>query len=150
MTVDAPGGLGIADALVRLSHVVQRVFADVSREHEVTPQQLQLVCVLLEGPLGMTGLSRLMNLERSTMTGLVDRVAKRGLVARTADPADRRAYLVALTPEGSDLAGRAHGDVVARLDAMTARLARDDRDRLSAVVTLLLADQGFVRPAAAG
>ncbi|RJL23036.1 MarR family winged helix-turn-helix transcriptional regulator [Bailinhaonella thermotolerans] len=140
MTVPGPGGLGMADALVRLSHLVQHVFADVAREHGLTSQQLQLVCMLLSGPLGMTELSRLMRLERSSLTGLVDRVEKRGLVSRVADPADRRALRVALTEGGSGLADRAHDDVVARLDAMTGRLERDDRDRMAAAVALILTE----------
>ncbi|WP_217711656.1 MarR family winged helix-turn-helix transcriptional regulator [Actinomadura sp. NAK00032] len=138
----------MADALVRLSHLVQHVFADVARDHGLTSQHLQLVCMLLDEPLGMTDLSRLMHLERSSMTGLVDRVEKRGLVARVADPADRRAWRVALTEDGAGLAGRAHDDVVARLDSMVERLERDDRDRLASAVALILAEQGFVRPAA--
>ncbi|WUH99030.1 MarR family transcriptional regulator [Spirillospora sp. NBC_00431] len=147
MAVHTSGGLGTADALVRLSHLVQHVFADVAREHDLTSQQLQLVCVLLAEPLGMTRLSRLMHLERSSMTGLVDRVEKRRLVARAADPADRRAWRVALTEEGARLATRAHDDVVARLDTLVGRLEPDDRDRLTSAVALILAEDGHGRPA---
>ncbi|MEO3827751.1 MarR family transcriptional regulator [Actinomadura sp. B10D3] len=147
MAVQVSGGLGMADALVRLSHVVQHVFADVAREHGLTSQQLQLLCMLLAEPLGMTELSRLMHLERSSMTGLVDRVEKRGLVARVADPADRRAWRVALTEDGTRLADVAHDDVVAKLDSMTGRLERDDRDRLASAVALILTEHGFARSA---
>ncbi|GLY92559.1 hypothetical protein [Actinoallomurus iriomotensis] len=35
-----------AEALVRMSHLVQHVFADVSRSHGTTPQQAHLLCVL--------------------------------------------------------------------------------------------------------
>jgi DNA-binding MarR family transcriptional regulator len=138
----------MADALVRLSHLVQHVFADVARDHGLTSQQLQLVCMLLREPLGMTDLSRLMHLERSSMTGLVDRVQKRGLATRVADPADRRAWRVALTEDGAALADRAHDDVVARLDSMVGRLERDDRERLASTVALILAENGFARPIA--
>ncbi|MFA1546757.1 MarR family winged helix-turn-helix transcriptional regulator [Actinomadura chokoriensis] len=147
MTTRALDGLGTADALVRLSHLVQHVFADVSREHGLTPQQLQLVCMLISGPLGMTELSRLMHLERSSMTGLVDRVEKRRLIERVADPEDRRACRVALTDEGGQAATRAHDDVVARLDAMTGRLERDAREGLTSAAAQLLVAQGFSVPA---
>jgi DNA-binding MarR family transcriptional regulator len=140
-------GLGMADALVRLSHVVQHVFADVARDHGLTAQQLQLVCMLLGEPLGMTELSRLMHSERSSMTGLVDRVERRGLVARVVDPADRRAWRVVLTEDGAGLADRAHRDVVTRLESMTRRLERDDRDRLASTIGVILAEHGFTRSA---
>ncbi|MGW0486338.1 MarR family winged helix-turn-helix transcriptional regulator [Nonomuraea sp. NPDC003214] len=143
MTTSALDRLGTADALVRLSHLVQHVFADVSREHGLTPQQLQLVCMLIPGPLGMTELSRLMHLERSSMTGLVDRVEKRRLIARIADPEDRRACRVALTEEGGRAATRAHDDVVARLDTMIERLGDDAREGLTSTVAQLLVAQGL-------
>lgn len=144
-TTEASGGLGVAAALVRMSHLVQHVFADVSRDHDLTPQQLQLLCMLIAGPVGMTELSRLMHLERSSMTGLVDRVEKRRLVDRVSDPADRRACLVALTDEGGRLAVEAHDDVTARLESVTARLEADDRARLASVVTLILAEHDLSR-----
>ena len=145
MAIQTFGGLGTADALVRLSHLVQHVFAEVARAHDLTAQQLQLVCVLIGEPLGMTELSRLMRLERSSMTGLVDRVQKRGLVAREPDPADRRAWRVALTEQGSGLATRAHDDVVARLDSLVAGLDGADRRRLAAILELMLAEHGLAR-----
>src|SRR5262245_25291763 len=43
----------------------------------------------------------------SAMTSRIDRLEARGLVQRTPDPRDRRATVVRLTPEGSDLVWRA-------------------------------------------
>ena len=45
----------------------------------------------------------------STLTGVLDRLERRGLVERGANPQDRRSVLIRLTPEG-----RAHADRVAR------------------------------------
>lgn len=138
----AQAGLGFAAALVRMSHLVQHVFADVSREHEVTPQQAQLLCVLTSGDgagVGMTDLSRLLHLEKPSLTGLVDRVERRGLVRRVRDDADRRACRAELTPEGEDLAVRVHGEIVARLEALAADLPGDDRLRVADTLTTLLA-----------
>ena len=45
-------------------------------------------------------LGRRAGLEPSTMTGLVDRMERDGLVTREADPDDRRAQRVCLTDEG--------------------------------------------------
>ncbi|WP_067964866.1 MarR family winged helix-turn-helix transcriptional regulator [Nocardiopsis trehalosi] len=139
-TTEGAAGLGVATALVRLGHRVQHVFADVSRDHGLTPQQLQLLCMLMTGPVGMTRLSRRLNLERSSVSGLVDRVEKRGLVVRTPDPDDRRAWRAALTGEGERLAVAAHGDVAARLDAAAAPLEAGDRDRMVAALVRVLAE----------
>lgn len=129
--------LGLAEALVRLAHTVQHVFGDVSREHDLTPQQTQLLCVLIKGPVGMTELSRLLHLEKSSLTGLVDRVERRGLVARLRDQRDRRACRIALTGEGVELANRTHDAVTAHLDARTRGLPTAARAHLLAALDAL-------------
>ncbi|MEV4012461.1 MarR family winged helix-turn-helix transcriptional regulator [Nonomuraea angiospora] len=136
----APPELGFAATLVRMSHLVQHVFADVSRERDITPQQAQLLCVLTSGDgIGMTDLSRLLHLEKPSLTGLVDRAERRGLVRRVRDDADRRACRVELTPEGEDLAVRVHGEIVSRLEALAADLPGEDRLRVTDTLAVLLA-----------
>ncbi|MBE1592252.1 MarR family winged helix-turn-helix transcriptional regulator [Nonomuraea angiospora] len=133
-------GPGFAATLVRMSHLVQHVFADVSRERDITPQQAQLLCVLTSGDgIGMTDLSRLLHLEKPSLTGLVDRAERRGLVRRVRDDADRRACRVELTSEGEDLAVRVHGEIVSRLEALAADLPGEDRLRVADTLTILLA-----------
>lgn len=131
----------VATALVRMSHLVQQVFAEVSRAHSLPPQQLQLLCMLISGPVGMSELGRLMHLERPGVTGLVDRVEKRRLIARAADPVDRRACLVGLTDEGRRVAIAGHDDVTARLQAMTSGLDQDDRERLANLTMRVLSER---------
>ncbi|HOJ14277.1 MAG TPA: MarR family transcriptional regulator [Deltaproteobacteria bacterium] len=48
-------------------------------------------------------LGRRAGLEPSTMTGLIDRMEKDGLVSRVPDPEDRRVIRVFLTSEGRDI-----------------------------------------------
>lgn len=143
MTTETTETLELATALVRLSHLVRHVFADVSRDHGLTPQQTQLLCVLVDGPLGMTELRRLLHLERSGLTGLVDRVERRELIARLRDPRDRRAFRIALTDQGTLLAVRAHDDVVERLDAMIREVLPSDRAHLAQVISRILAENGL-------
>lgn len=44
-----------------------------------------------------------MGVQRSTITVMLQRLEKKGLVTRLPDPADKRQKLVALTPAGKDL-----------------------------------------------
>lgn len=128
-----------ATALVRMSHVVQYVFADVSREHGVTPQQAQLLCVLAGGPIGMTELSRVLHLEKSSLTGLVDRVERRGLVSRVSHPRDRRACQISLTDEGARLGATVHEEICARLDVLGEAMPEADRRRIATALTGVVA-----------
>ena len=128
-----------ATALVRLSHVVQHVFTHVSREHGVTPQQAQLLSMLNDGPIGMTELSRLLHLEKSSLTGLVDRVERRGLVTRVADPRDRRTSQVSLTTDGARLGETVHEEICARLDTLGEAMPDTDRNRIATALAGLAA-----------
>jgi len=62
-----------AGALIRLSLAVQYVHQDISRIHDLTPQQAVLMFSLLDGPVGMAELSDRLHVEKSTLTD-ADRV----------------------------------------------------------------------------
>lgn len=129
----------LTGALVQLMHLLQDLYAETSRPLGLTPQQAHLVCVLLMGPQGMTDLSRILSIERSTLTNMVDRLERRTLVARIAHPTDRRACQIDLTDAGRDLAHEAHEAVTARIGQLTAALPATTRATLTTTLQTLLA-----------
>jgi len=71
---------------------------------EVTTTQFAVLARLAEiGPVSQNHLGRATAMDAATIKGVVDRLAKLGLVATTADPADRRRLIVSLTEAGSGL-----------------------------------------------
>lgn len=60
--------------------------------------QLRLLGVLRDRRPRMTELAAFLGLDKSTLSGLVDRAERRGLVARDKNPQDRRVVDVFLTP----------------------------------------------------
>ncbi|MBT1170362.1 MarR family transcriptional regulator [Bifidobacterium sp. SO4] len=68
-------------------------------------------------------------LDKSTMTGLLTRMEHKGLVRREASESDRRSYLVFLTDEGRDCAGRV-AEIMAAADT-TATDGMNDEERQS-------------------
>jgi len=72
---------------------------------DLSPSQFNVLNLLHANPAGLsqTDLSRQLIMHRSNLTGLVDRLEKRGLVARREVAADRRAYCVVLTAAGTRL-----------------------------------------------
>jgi DNA-binding MarR family transcriptional regulator len=134
-----PNESRVPGVLVRFAFLVQGVFTELSHELELTPQQAQLLCVVRDGPLSMAGLADRLRLERSSLTGLVDRAHRRGLVERVADGADRRIVRVALTDAGRDAAARFHTEVSRRLGGLLDELPDPLRSQvavgLCAVVT---------------
>jgi DNA-binding MarR family transcriptional regulator len=128
----------LVGALVQTMHVLQDLYAETSRPLGLTPQQAHLLCVLLGGPLGMTELSRILSIERSSLTSMVDRLERRDLVARVADPADRRACHITLTDAGLDLANDAHKAFTTRIDAMTDDLSATARRTLATTLSSII------------
>ena len=72
---------------------------------DLSPSQFNVLNLLrlTRGGLSQTGLSEQLIMHRSNVTGLVDRLEKRGLVARRDAAGDRRAYNVVLTAAGAAL-----------------------------------------------
>jgi len=136
----ADGHMGIVTALVRSSFLVNAVYAEGSRAYGITAQQGQLLCVLMMQPYGMTELGAMLGLAKSSLTGLVDRTAQRGLVRREPDPDDRRAIRVALTEEGSVLADEFYGENCRRVETLPASLTETERARLADLLGRVVED----------
>ena len=129
----------LASALVQTMHRLQDLHAETSRPLGLTPQQAHLLCVLISGPLGMTELSRILSIERSSLTSMVDRLERRDLVARVASPTDRRACRIELTAAGKDLAHQCHDAVVDRIQDLTTELPAATRTTLTKALQSILA-----------
>jgi DNA-binding MarR family transcriptional regulator len=76
-----------------------------------------------------TELARRQRVEPPSMCRMIDRLERNGLVARAADPADRRASRIRLTPAGREVAERG-AVVVADIDARVLGDLSDDERRL--------------------
>lgn len=90
--------MATADTFLRES---QRLF----RPHGLTAAQYNVLSILAASPEGLSQreLGDILVVDRSNVTGLLDRLEKSGLVQRTDHPSDRRIYRVSLTPAGRKL-----------------------------------------------
>ena len=94
------------DAFLNLLRTGDDVFAAESRfltAHGVSQGRFTVLMLLncRDGePLNPAELADEAGVTRATMTGLLDTLAKDGLIHREADPSDRRGVLVHLTPTG--------------------------------------------------
>lgn len=70
----------------------------------ITPPQFALLAFLWkQDGLSQAELSEKSEVDRTTLSGLIDRLQKLALVERCRHPADRRVWLVRLTPAGRSL-----------------------------------------------
>ena len=137
-TAPAPPQLDPVDGLAQLSFVVMGLLERRAAEHDLSIAATRLLGVLRDREPTMNELARLLDLDKSSVTGLVDRAERRGLVERAPSPADRRAVLVRLTDEGRSLMSAAATLFAADVTAMLDRLAPRDRVGLSRLVSRLL------------
>jgi len=89
----------------------------------------------------MAELGEALNVEKSSLTGLIDRAEARALVARLRDGSDRRACRVELTGSGAELTVRFRDDVSRELNALAADLPENARDELTATIWKIIGGQ---------
>ena len=106
-------------ALVRRFSIVER--ADLSCCGMTVAQAATLDVLNRENGLRLGELGRRLGVSNSTLTRNLDRLRRRGLVSTSPDPADRRAFIVSLTP-----AGRRSAAEVARIEEGFARAIAAD------------------------
>lgn len=134
------GQIGLVTALVRTSFLVNAVYAESGREHGLTPQQGQLLCVLMAQPYSMGELSTMLGLAKSSLTGLVDRTERNGLVRRELDPQDTRGVRVALTARGSRLVEEFYAETCRRIDKLPVGLNAAERNMLAGLLGRVVLD----------
>ncbi|WP_230466119.1 MarR family winged helix-turn-helix transcriptional regulator [[Actinomadura] parvosata] len=140
MKEQAESQIGVVAALVRSTFLVNAVYEASAREYGLTQQQGQLLCVLMPRPYGMSELGAVLGLAKSSLTGLVDRTERNGLVQRKPDPDDSRAVRVALTKMGAKLAVEFYDETCRRIDELAAGFAPEERDTLAALLGRIVAD----------
>jgi DNA-binding MarR family transcriptional regulator len=105
-------------------------------ESGLTLPQYRVLGLLDGGPAVSSAIARRLAVRPPSVTGVVDGLVARGLVARTNDPGDRRMVSLELTAEGRDVLDRCDAAVDERLERIAGHLS--DRDRQRAVGDLTL------------
>jgi DNA-binding MarR family transcriptional regulator len=126
----------LVDAVVQLSFAVQDVLSRTAAAHDLSITQLRLLGILRDREPGMLELARHLGLTKSSVSGLIDRAERRGLVARAAAPVDGRGVLVSLAAEGRRLIDLLEDQVTDEILALLAPVPAADRERLARLAAL--------------
>lgn len=128
----------LRDALVQVSFTVMAALSRVAAAHDLSLTQLRLLAILRDREPRMADLADHLGLDRSTITGLIDRAEKRDLVRRLPAAPDKRSTRVTLTPAGHALAATLTTHTTAALAPLTDALSAPDRHRLARLLTRAL------------
>jgi DNA-binding MarR family transcriptional regulator len=129
---------GLTDALVQAAFLTMAVLSKAGADNDLSLTQLRVLGILRDRRLKMTVLADYLGLEKSTLTGLVDRAEKRGLLGRAPNASDGRAVDVFFGPAGAELADRVYRDVSQSLSALTSDLAPGEQHLLQSLLERVL------------
>jgi DNA-binding MarR family transcriptional regulator len=112
----------LVDALAQTAFDTTAVLTRLASEHDLTLPQMRVLGILRGRRVRMTELATHLGLEKSSLSGLVERAERRGLVARERSSSDGRAVDVFLTSSGEEVArqatDRAHELLLPLVDAL--------------------------------
>lgn len=129
---------GLLDNLVLTSFTVIALLSRTAAEHDMSLTQLRMLAILRDRTPAMADLAGFLGLERSSVSGLIDRAARRGLVQRVASSDDGRSVQVSLTEDGHRLADQVAGEVAGLVAPLTGALSPAEQSRLTLLLGKML------------
>jgi DNA-binding MarR family transcriptional regulator len=129
----------LRDNLVQVSFAVTAVLSRVAAERDLSLTQLRVLGILRDRKPTMAELADYLGLERSTVSGLIDRAVQRGLVEKNTDPADGRSVRVSLTAQARRLENGIVAEIGELMRPLTGRLNAGEQRRLTDLLAKVLA-----------
>jgi MarR family transcriptional regulator, lower aerobic nicotinate degradation pathway regulator len=143
--LDAAGELSTVDAMAEISFLVQEALERRAGGRGFSLVQTRLLGVLRDRRPTINELADLLGLDKSSVSGLVDRAERRGLLKRTRSAVDRRSVLVELSEDGRALVGEVAAQFEADIAAMLEPLTPTERAALTSLVSRVLLVQAGER-----
>jgi MarR family 2-MHQ and catechol resistance regulon transcriptional repressor len=117
-------------------------FAQITAQHlkafNLTPPQFGVLESLAHlGPMKMCDLGSKLLMSGANVTGVVDRLEKKGLVRRVMDAEDRRMFLIHLTDGGSRLIAKIFPLHAAHIEAFAGVLTSKEKRQLAELLKKL-------------
>jgi len=106
--IDAEYPGSVILALHRATHATLHALTTALADLDLPAADIDVLAILADGAGRTVGALATATATRpSTLTSLLDRLIRRGYIARELDPADRRSFLISLTPAGRAVAEHA-------------------------------------------
>ena len=141
--VSGETGDAVFRAFLRASGLVRRVMEPFFAQFGISGAQWGVLRALGraqdEGELGLrlTDIGDRLLIRPPSVTGVIDRLERLGLVERTSSSQDMRAKFVTFTPAGRQLFGRVKKDRQAKVDAILGGLSPKEQTELGALLRRL-------------
>ena len=133
-----PSEGGLVDVLVPTAFATMAVLNRIGAENDLSLTLIRVLGILWDRRPRMTELADYLGLEKQTMSGLIARAEKKGLVGRAPNALDGRATDVFLTSEGAKLVQRLHAQTEQALASLTDQLSASDQRQLQELLLRML------------
>lgn len=127
---DEPQDLTVVDALAQITFATHEALTRVAAAEQLSVTQLRILGILRDRTPTMADLADRLGLDRSSVTGLIDRAEKRGLMERAPSPTDARSTIVRITAEGRRVGRGLEAAVDERLGDMLSGSSAADHEAL--------------------
>jgi DNA-binding MarR family transcriptional regulator len=128
----------IVEAMLYLYTESRRITKGLAGRYGLTGPQLAVIKMLEPvGKLSLSELSSLIRARNSTVTGIIDRMEREGLVLRKRSESDRRVINIELTPKGQQLATGITVEPVQIFRRVLAELSARDAAELGRILNSL-------------
>jgi DNA-binding MarR family transcriptional regulator len=106
---DCAAGCTAVTSLMRVHQIMTKRADQILAPLDLTFARYELLVRLYfrEGSLPLNQLGKELQIHQTSITSLVDRLEKQGLIRRTPHPTDRRSTIAQMTPAGRTLTGKA-------------------------------------------
>jgi DNA-binding MarR family transcriptional regulator len=132
------GTAALGDLLMRLARTQRRRWADALAPWDLSPHQARALRVVCAGDgVRLSDLAEALRIAPRSATEVADGLQGRGLVERSADPADRRAVLLRPTAEGRRVQREVAAARAADSAELFGRLSAEDRSTLARILRAL-------------
>lgn len=119
-----------------VARLMKRRFEEEAKTHGITlPQWRALAQIALNECVSQKAIATSIDADPMTISGILDRLEKRGLIERFADPSDSRAKLAQLTPAGHQLFADARAVGLAMYEQALEGVPSEQRDSVIAALT---------------
>jgi DNA-binding MarR family transcriptional regulator len=114
-------------------------FKRLLRKFDITPAQFAVVKIVAANPgVVQARVAEVLAIERARLVEMLDRLERRGLIARSRSPSDRRSHALHLTPGGAGLLERLDPLIAAHEQHVLDRIGADDKRELLRILRPLL------------
>lgn len=136
----------VSDTINFLSRTFPKIYSSLYLEYlkqyastySVNKTQLRALIIIKNNEvISMTALCNRLNIEKGSLTSMIDDLTEKGYVMKERDIVDRRKYLISITESGEEIASDFVDKLKLKLEERLIKLTEEDKQKyIGAVKTL--------------